>query len=160
MAHGICRWIPHLLRARGGVSTIEFCCIGLLTVTTVLAAYDLGNAAHEQIRLQEAVRLAGAYASRWPTDVAGIRAAVTAALPSGWTLTDPGGVAAIACSCVDPGSGTPTPLAGCTTSAFDTCTGGGGLLISISASKAYTAVDPMFATAISRLSATYVTRFQ
>ena len=106
------------------------------------------------------MRSGGAYANNWPTDVSGIRNAVTSALPNGWALTNPGGVAAVACSCLDPSSGVVTSLAGCSTSNFDTCATGSGIMVSVTATMAYTSVDALFAAAIPQLSATYVTRFQ
>jgi hypothetical protein len=160
MAHRTMSRLTRLQHDRRGVSAIEFAMIALMTVSITFAGYDLGNAAHQQIRLQEAVRLAGAYAGHWPTDIAGIRAAVTGALPAEWELTTPGGVATIACSCVNPASGVTSTLTGCTTSQFDTCDAGSGLLVSITATMAYSAIDPMFAAALPQLGATYVIRFQ
>jgi hypothetical protein len=110
--------------------------------------------------LQEAARSGGTFAINWPTNVVGIQNAVASALPNGWVLTNPGGVAAVACSCLNPTDGTVTSLDGCTTANFDSCAAGSGLLVSISATMAYTSVDALFAAAIPQLSATYVTRFQ
>jgi Flp pilus assembly protein TadG len=149
-----------LRRDQRGVSAIEFAVIGSIVVALALGAYDLGNAAQQQVQLQEAVRSGGAYASDWPTDVTGIQNAVASALPNGWTLTNPGGVAAVACSCLDPSTGNVATLGGCTTANFDTCATGSGLMVSVSATMAYQSVDPLFAGAIPQLSASYVTRFQ
>jgi Flp pilus assembly protein TadG len=145
---------------RRGVSAIEFAAIAPIMVIAMLGAYDLGNAAQQQIDLQEAVRSGGAYAMGHPTDVAGIQTIVANSLPSGWTLTNPGGVAAVACSCLDPSSGNVTNLTGCTTTNFDTCASGSGLLVSVTATMAYTALTPLLAQAIPNNTAAYVTRFQ
>ena len=145
---------------RRGVAALEFAVVAAIMVTLMLGAYDLGNAAQRQIGLQEAVRAGGAYALNHPTDVTGIRTMVTNALPAGWTLTNSGGVAAVACSCLNTTAGTTTGLGGCTTANFDTCTApNGGMLVSITATMAYTALTPFLAAAIPNNSATYVTRF-
>jgi Flp pilus assembly protein TadG len=149
-----------LRRDRRGVSALEFAIVAPVMVTLMLGAYDLGNAAQRQIDLQEAVRSGGAYALNHPTDVSGIRTIVTNSLPAGWTLTNPGGVAAVACSCLNPTAGTTTGLGGCTTANFDTCTApNDGMVVSITATMAYTTLTPFLATAIPNNSATYVTRF-
>jgi Flp pilus assembly protein TadG len=152
--------LAHLPGDRRGVAAIEFAMIASLTAVLVLGAYDFGNAAQQQIQLQEVVRSGGAYAMNHATDVSGIQGVVTNALPSGWTLTNPGGVAAVACSCLDPNTGAVTSLAGCSSTNFDTCASSSGIIVSITATMAYTSVDPVFAAAIPQLSATYVTRFQ
>jgi Flp pilus assembly protein TadG len=159
-------WLNHatlvrLRRDRRGVSAIEFAIIASIMVTLLLGAYDLGNAAMRQIQLQQAVRLGGVYAMLRPTDVPGIRAAVASVLPAGWTLTNPGGVAAVACSCLDPSAGGTAALAGCTPANFDTCTAPStATVISITATMAYTTLTPLFAAAIPSNTATYVTRFR
>jgi hypothetical protein len=134
--------------------------ISTILATLMLGAYDLGNAAQQQIQLQEAVRSGGAFAANWPTNVSGIQNAVASALPAAWKLTNPGGVATIACSCLNASTGVATVLGSCTTANFDTCAANSGLLISVTATMAYTSVDTLFAAAIPNLSASYVTRFQ
>lgn len=143
-----------------GVSAIEFAFVAPIMLMLMIGAYDLGNAVQQQIDLQEAVRSGGAYAMNHSTDVSGIQAVVSNSLPSGWTLTNPGGVAAVACSCLDTTTGAVTNLAGCTTTNFDTCASGNGLLVSVTATMAYTALTPLLANALPNNSATYVTRFQ
>jgi Flp pilus assembly protein TadG len=153
--------LVRLHRDRRGVSALEFAIIASIMVTLMFGAYDLGNAAMHQIQLQQAVRLGGAYAMNRPTDVAGIRAAVASAVPADWTLTNPGGMAAVACSCLDPAGGGTTALAGCGSADFDTCTTPStATMISITATTAYTSLTPLFAGAIPNNSATYATRFR
>jgi Flp pilus assembly protein TadG len=150
-----------LCRDRWGVSAIEFAIIAPIMVTLMVGAYDLGNAAQQQIRLQEAVRAGGAYAISWPTDLSGIQTAVSSALPPGMALTNPGGVAAVSCSCLNPSTGTVTSLPACTALNFDTCTGSNsGTVVSITATSAYTPLTPLplFAGVVN--TANYVTRFQ
>jgi hypothetical protein len=60
------------------------------------------------------------------TDVSGIQSVVTNALTGGWTLTNPGGVAAVACSCLDPNTGAVTSLTICSSTDFDTCSQAAG----------------------------------
>jgi Flp pilus assembly protein TadG len=160
MPRPINKALTHLPSDRRGIAAIEFAMIASLTAILVLGAYDFGNAAQQQIQLQEVVRSGGAYAMNHATDVSGIQSVVTNALPSGWILTNSGGVAAIACSCLDASTGNVTSLAGCSATNFDTCASGSGIIVSITATMAYTSVDPVFAAAIPQLSATYVTRFQ
>jgi Flp pilus assembly protein TadG len=160
MTHIMHRKPSGVLQDRQGVSAVEFAIIASLLTTLVLGAYDIGNAAQQAIQLQEAVRSGGAYAVNWPTDVTGIQNAVTGALPNGWILTTPGGKAAVACSCLNASNGTVTSLPGCTTTNFDTCAAGSGLMVSVTATMAYTSLDTIFASIIPQLSATYVTRIQ
>jgi Flp pilus assembly protein TadG len=153
--------LDNLRRDRSGVSAIEFAVIASIMVTLMVGAYDFGNAAMHQIQLQQAVRLGGVYAMNRPTDVSGIQTAVAAALPMGWTLSNPGGVAAIACSCLDPAGGGTTALAGCSAADFDTCTAPNtATMIGITATMPYTTLTPLFAGALPNNTATYVTRFR
>lgn len=160
MPIGLSRIAERLRRDRRGVSAVEFAIVASIMVVILLGAYDFGNAAQQQIQLQEAVRSGGAYAISRPTDVTGIQSAVAGALPAGWQLTNPGGVAAVSCSCMDPGSGAlsaPATGSACTAANLDTCS---AKAISITASMAYLALTPLFAAAIPNNTASYVVRFQ
>jgi len=146
---------------RRGVSALEFAIIAPIMVTLMLGTYDFGNAVQQQIDLQEAVRAGGAYALSHPTDVGGIQNIVKNSLPTGWALTNTGGVATVACSCLNPTSGSVTGLSGCTDNDFATCkTPSTGTMISITATMLYTAIDPVFTAVIPNNTATYVTRFR
>jgi Flp pilus assembly protein TadG len=161
MSGSIIQVFGRLCRDRRGVSAIEFAIIAPIMVTLMLGAYDVGNAALQQIRLQEAVRSGGAYAISWPTDLSGIQTAVSDALPAGMTLTNPGGVAAVKCRCLDPATGTVSALMDCTTANFDTCiTPNTGTVVSITATLAYTPLTPLplFLGVVN--TANYVARFQ
>ena len=148
----IARWAWQFCRDRRGVSAIEFAMIAPIAGFAMLGALDLGNAAQQQIALREAVRTGGQYAIHFPTNPTAVQAAVTSALPAGWTLTDPGGVPIVTCSCGTYGTynDCSAPPATCTTP----------MLVTITATKAYTALEPWVSAAIPRLTATYVTRFQ
>lgn len=145
-------------RDRRGVAALEFSVIALFMVTLMLAAYDLGNAAQEQIQLQQAVRAGGQYAMSFPTDTAGIQSAVTNALPNGWNLSS---APAIACYCLNPGTGGTSALGSCSATSLQTCTGANiGKMVSITATMPYTSLTVLFANAIPNNTATYVARFQ
>ena len=107
----------------------------------MLGAYDIGNAVQRQIALQEAVRSGGEYAVHFPTNPTAVKAAVMSALPAGWTLTNPGGVPVVTCSCTN---------ANGTTTSFDCTTTppcGAPMMVSITATMAYTTVTSLFASA-------------
>src|SRR4051794_2502529 len=97
--------LRRLARDRRGVAALEFTIIATLMLTMMLAAFDFGNAAQQQVQLQQVVRAGGAYAARYPTDASGIQGAVTAALPAGWTLTAP---PSVTCGCLPAGGGLST----------------------------------------------------
>ncbi len=139
-------------RDRRGVSAIEFAMIAPIAVTAMLAAFDLGNAAQQQMAMQEAVRTGGQYAINFPTNPSAVQQAVISALPSGWALTNPGGLPVVTCSC-----GTYGTYNDCSAPP-STCTA--PMLVTITATKAYTALEPWVTAAIPSLTASYVTRFQ
>jgi Flp pilus assembly protein TadG len=134
------------------VSAIEFAIIASITVSLLFGAYDLGNAAQQQIALQEAVRTGGQYAIHFPTNPGAVQTAVIGALPAGWTLSNPGGVPVVTCSC-----GTAGAYADCANPP-STCTA--PMLVTINAQMAYTALTPVGAALPANLTATYVTQFQ
>lgn len=99
MTGPIREWVLRFYQDRHGIAAVEFALVAPILVILMLGTYDLGNAAQQQIALQAAVQVGGAYAVHLPDDPTGVQAAVTAALPAGMTLINPGGVAAVACSC-------------------------------------------------------------
>jgi Flp pilus assembly pilin Flp len=151
-------------RDQRGVSAIEFAVIASIVCALALGAFDLGNAAQQRVALEEAVRAGGQYAIHFPTNVTAsssdpisIQSVVTNALPVGWSLSNPGGVPVVACSCPNNVSGT----FDCSTLPAQTACAS-PLLVSITATMNYAAValEPWVAQAIPTISATYVTRFQ
>ena len=158
MPIGLDKIPERLCRDRRGVSALEFAIVAPVMAMLLFGAYDFSNAAQQQIQLQEAVRAGGAYAISRPTDVTGIQNAVAGALPGGRQLV--GGVAAVSCSCMDPGSGALSALPGCLATDLDSCSATSAKAISITATTTYTALTPLFAAAIPDNSATYVVRFQ
>ena len=137
-----------------GVAALEFSMIAMLMISLLLGAFDLGNAAQQQIRLHQAVRAGTAYGTTFPTDTAGIQAKVLAALPSGWSLTSP---PAVSCSCLDPS----TNAATATSCALPTCTAPAtGKLLSVTATMPYASLTPLFAGAIPNNTASHVIRYQ
>ena len=137
-----------------GVAALEFSMIAMLMISLLLGAFDLGNAAQQQIRLHQAVRAGTAYGATFPTDAAGIQAKVLAALPAGWTLSAP---PVVACSCLNPStnasSSTPCGVPTCVAPAT-------GKLLSVTATMPYTSLTPLFAGAIPNNTASHVIRYQ
>jgi Flp pilus assembly protein TadG len=149
------KWTLLLCHDRRGVSAIEFAVIASVIVTLMFGAFDLGNAAQQQIALQEAVRTGGQYAIHFPTNPTDIQKAVTNALPSGWTLSNANGVPVVTCSCLE--NGTTTTYTDCSNPPSN-CTS--PMLVTISAQMAYKALTPIGAALPKNLAATYVARFQ
>lgn len=137
---------------RRGVSAIEFAIIASIMVSLMFGAYDLGNAAQQQIALQEAVRTGGQYAIHFPTNPSDVQSAVKSALPTGWKLSTSDGNPVVTCSCGTAGtySDCSAPPSNCTVP----------MLVTINAQMAYTALTPVGAALPKIFSATYVTRFQ
>lgn len=156
MSGSISNCFCRLGRDRRGVSAVEFAIVAPMMVILMLGAYDLGNAAQQQIALQEAVRAGGEYAQYFPTNPAGIQTAILNALPSGWVLTNPGGSPVVSCSCTGTNG---TETFDCSTPPSD-CSTSSPMLVSITATMAYSAIDPVFAAALPNTTATYVVRFR
>jgi Flp pilus assembly protein TadG len=137
---------------RRGVAALEFAIIALVLVTLVLGAFDFGNAAQQQVQLQEAVRAGGAYAATYPTDPTGIQNVVTNSLPTGWQLSSS---PTVSCSCLDSSTGA-TSSTICTAPNCST----DAKIITITATMPYTTLTSLFARAIVANTATYVVRYQ
>ena len=151
MSVGPHRISERLRRDRRGVSAIEFAFIAPVMIMLMLGAFDFGNAAQQQIQLQQAVRAGGAYAISRPTDLAGIQEAVSAGLPDRWKLS---GSVTTTCSCSDGSLSAGT----CDAPGLGGCSANSAKTISITATLAYA---PLFFTAIpTNPTATYVVRFQ
>lgn len=140
-----------LARDRRGISALEFGLVGGVLVVLVLSVWDLGSAAQQEIRLQEALRAAAQYASSFPTDTAGISNAVTNALPAGWA---------------DVSVATPTNSCACWsssggTAASSTCSCPTGTvlerMITLGVSRPF---SPLLIQSITSISASYVVRYQ
>jgi Flp pilus assembly protein TadG len=140
-----------LARDRRGVSALEFALVAGILATILLGVWDLGNAAQQQIRMQEALRAAAQYALSFPTDSTGIRNAVTAALPSGWTNVSVS-TPTSSCSCWSASGGT-------TTSSTCSCPSGSTLqrFITLGVSRPF---SPMLLSSITSVSARYAIRYQ
>ena len=144
-------WRSRLARDRRGVSALEFGLIGGLLATLLIGTWDIGNAAQQRIRLQEALRAAAEYARSFPTDTAGISGAVIGALPAGWA--DASVAAPVAtCACWDSASGS-------VASSTCTCPTGETLqrFLTLGVSRPFSA---MLVKSITLVSASYVLRYQ
>lgn len=96
-----------MFRDRRGVASFEFCIIATVLLGLMLAAFDFGNFAQQEVALHQALRSGGEFARFFPTkpgaDGAGgapctdatVRCTVLNALPSGSTLSS----LTMACSC-------------------------------------------------------------
>lgn len=73
-----------------GVAAVEFALVASVTLTLLLGLYDVGNAIHERLQLQQALRAGGQYAIAFPalaSDTNGANNILTAfrqALPPSW----------------------------------------------------------------------------
>lgn len=144
----LCRVLRRLRKDRRGVAALEFAVIGLMMVTFLLAAYDFGNAAQQQIALQQAVKAGGEYALNYPTATSGgIQAAVTNALPDGWALI---GAPSVTCSCNGTAYTCGSPPASCPPP----------VTVTISAQMSYTSITPLFAGVIRNNKASYEVRIK
>lgn len=140
-----------LARDRRGVSALEFGLIAGVLATILLSVWDIGNAMQQEIRLEQALRAAAQYAQSFPTDTAGITAAVTNAVPAGWSDVSVAAPSS-ACYCASSGSAA-VASPGCT------CPSGETLerFLTLGASRPYSAA---LLTSITTLSGTYVLRYQ
>jgi Flp pilus assembly protein TadG len=149
MCRGIRQRIRLFWRDRRAVSAIEFAMIAPIIVMLMLGAYDLGNAAQQQIALQQAVRTGGQYAMHFPTYLKPLQSVVQDALPTGLTLKAP---PVATCSCGGVGYDCSTPPL--------TCTPPMPMLVTITAQMDYNALTPIGAALPRTFTATYVTRFK
>lgn len=139
---------------RRGVAALEFALIAGMLVTLFLGVWDVGNAAQQEIRLQNALRVAGEYALSFPTDAAGIVNQVTNALPAGWTdvmVTGP----TYSCSCW---SATQGSFAASGTAPACSCPAGSMLqqFLEIGASRPF---SPLLIRSLVSISSHHVVRF-
>jgi Flp pilus assembly protein TadG len=141
--------LRRLRRDRRGVAALEFAVIGLVMVTVMLAAWDFGNAAQEQIALQQAVRAGAAYVQNYPAATKGdIQTAVTNAVTNeGLTLS---GAPSVTCSCKGAAYTCGTPPAACAPP----------VTVIISATTTYTPITSLFAGVIPNNNASYEVRIQ
>lgn len=143
-------WLHRFSRDQRGVAAVEFAIIGLFMITLMLAAYDFGNAAQQQVELQQAVRAGGAYAAAYPTDPTGIANAVKNTLPIGWKLSS---APSVVCQCLNSSTGA-TSATVCTAPSCTT----DAKIITITATMPYTAF--WFTNFIPSNTATDVIRYQ
>lgn len=142
------------LADRRGVSAIEFGVVVPIIGIIILGTYDLGNLVQQRMKLADAVRAGGQYAMSYPTSTSGIRAAVTAALPAGWTGVTVGSPTTT-CACWSAGGG--ETAASC--AADPVCPAGQVTerFVTLTASRTYT---PLLLVSFTSVSANYVARVQ
>jgi len=161
LMHRVCgRPLRAVLGDRRGIAATEFAIIGGVLLTLVLAAYDLGSAVQQSIRLTLAVRAGGQYAVSFPTDATGINAAFTNALPSYLQQTT---TSAIGCECVSGGAASSGACdLSATQASCDQCPAGTTeRFVHVTASAPFSPfVAPFQFSAITSSSACYVARVQ
>jgi Flp pilus assembly protein TadG len=128
----VCR---RLLGETKGIAALELTIVAAVLATAAIAVVDLGNAAQQQIRLQQALWAGSQYAISFPGDsslTTDAKNAVTAALPTNWPQITVG-TPTLSCTCI---SSSLTPPA-CTSGS---CTSGGTpeSFITLTASSRYT----------------------
>ena len=144
----MCQMLRRLRRDQRGVAALEFVVIGGIMVTVMLAAYDFGNAAQEQIALQQAVKAGAQYAQYFPAATSNdIQNEVTSALPNGWTLSS---APAVACSCNGTAYTCGSPPSSCPLP----------VTVAVTATMSYTSLTSLFAGAIPNNTASYEVRIQ
>lgn len=86
---------------RRGISAMEFGIVVPAVVIIVTGTYDLGNLITIRSKIDDALHAGGIYAMSYPTDISGMEAAITAAVPSGWTTAGTFTVTTptVVCSC-------------------------------------------------------------
>ena len=130
MLHRIPAGLRRSLRHRGGISAVEFALIAPALGVIIFAMVDVGGAAFQYIELVQALSAGSSYAMNHSSDTSGIQAAVTAALPSGWSNVTVGApryfCVSSANSCSSPPAGGATsPIAASTCCPSGTCTSSG-----------------------------------
>lgn len=129
-----------------GIAAAEFAVIAPVMIMLLLGVYDFGNTIQQQLALQTAVYAGAMYGLQNPSNPTGVENAVTAALPSGWTLSSG---PTVTCSC----AGTAATCSSLPTS----CTPG---LLTVTATLPFHTIGSMFASLIPNNTTTYVVRFQ
>jgi Flp pilus assembly protein TadG len=88
MLHRIPAPLRRLLQQRRGISAVEFALIAPVLIVIMFAMVEVGGAAFQYIELVQALSAGSEYAMNHAGDKTAqsdIKAAVTAALPTGWT---------------------------------------------------------------------------
>jgi Flp pilus assembly protein TadG len=141
--------LQRLRRDRRGVAAMEFVVIGGIMVVLLVGTFDFGNAAQQQLALQQAVRAGAAYAQYFPAATqSNIQGAVTSAAASqGLTL---GATPQVSCACNGTAYTCGSPPSNCPPPAT----------VTISANTAYTALGSLFASLITQNTASYEVRIR
>jgi Flp pilus assembly protein TadG len=145
--------VQALRHDRRAVAAAEFALIVPVLVTLLLGVFEIGNAVHQQLVLQQALRAGGLYALSFPTQTGeispannGILLAIQAALPPSWTMN----VAA-------------APLGTTNATVTATLSGGPPYFVKLTASVPYVPVSallPIFPSTYTENKASYEIRVQ
>lgn len=148
MNGGLKRALSSLGRDRRGVAALEFAVIGGIMVTLALGAFDFGNAAQQQIALQQALRSGGEYARDFPAASASTIQAVVSSAASTARLALRA-TPTVACSCNGTGYTCGSPPSSCPSP----------VTVSIGAAASPLSIGPL-AALIPNITANYVVRIQ
>lgn len=146
--------LRRLANDRSGGPAIEFAIIAPILVVCLIFTFDLGNALQTRIRLGEAVRAGGLYATSYNEDMNLVATAVTNAVPDWTNVTVATPV--LACYCWASATGVYTTVTCATTT---NCASGSEMrrYVSISASRP---LAPILLTNISTIAFDHVARVQ
>jgi pilus assembly protein CpaE len=137
---------------RSGVAAAEFALIASFILTLMLGVYDVGNAIQQRLQLEQAVRAGAQYALSWPDQTSGISAAISAALPAGWTNATVSAGSPV-CYCWSSGGGATASPCG------NVCAAGSTKRSYVTLSATNNSA-PFLLSAVAGNSVTYVVRFQ
>jgi Flp pilus assembly protein TadG len=163
MLHQMPGWLRRLLRHRRGISAVEFAFIAPVLAVILFAMVDVGGAAFQYIELVQALSAGSAYAMNHSSDTSGIKAAVTAALPSGWTNVTVGAPlyfcmnSANSCSS-PPASSSPIPASTCCPNGNCASSASSGQAIYLTASRPNSSI--ILSSIGTKLNVCEIARFQ
>ena len=140
MLHRIPAPLRRSLRHRGGISAVEFTLIAPALGMIIFAMVDVGSAAFQYIEPVQALSAGSSYAMNHSSDTSGIQAAVTAALPSGWSNVTVGAPRYFCVSSTNscsspPASSSPLPASTCCPSGNCASSASSGQAIYLTASR-------------------------
>jgi Flp pilus assembly protein TadG len=154
LRHTLRTQLRRLANDRSGGPALEFAIIAPILVVCLIFTFDLGNALQTRIRLGEAVRAGGLYATSYNDDMTLVATAVTNAVPDWTDVTVATPV--LACYCWASSTGVFTTV---TCSTVTSCASGSEMrrYVSISVSRPF---SPILLTNISTIAFDHVARVQ
>lgn len=150
--NGLLTRLRRLANDRKGGPAMEFAIIAPILLVCLIFTFDLGNALQTRIRLGEAVRAGGLYATSYSDSMTDIATAVTNAIPDWTNVTVATPV--LACYCWSSSTNIYTTV---TCSSTSSCVAGSEMrrYVTISASRPFA---PILMTSISSIDFNHVAR--